>query len=125
MNRLSTKLFARVVLALTFVTAVCWLYFYNSVHRDTLSELQMGSGMGPNLMTSQNVHGTVDYNALTSRIEEANGTSEWRSGPTLTVSVGCTAEDIFGSREAYIAFFETNEDDEKIVDETPSDSIDK
>jgi hypothetical protein len=45
--------------------------------------------------------------------------------PNDTVSVGCTAEDIFGSPEAYLAFFETNEEDVQLVDETPSDSIDK
>jgi hypothetical protein len=81
--------------------------------------------MGPDLMTSQVGHGAVDYSALKSLIEEKIGPREWRSGPTLIVSVGCTAEDIFGWREAYLAFFETNEEDVQLVDETPSDSIDK
>ncbi len=124
MNRLSIKLFACVFLAVS-ATVVCWLYFDNSGHRETPSELQIGSGMGSDLMTSQVGHGPVDYSALKSTIEEEIGPREWRSGPTLTVTVGCTAEDIFGSHEAYLSYFETNEEDVQLVDETPTDSINK
>lgn len=124
MNRLSIKLFACVFLAL-FATVLYWQCFNKSGHQETPGEVQIGSGMGPDLMTSQVGHGAVDYSALKSLIEEDVGPREWRLGPTLTVSVGCTAEDIFGSREAYLAFFETNEDDMQPVDETRSDSIDK
>ena len=76
--------------------------------------------MGPNLMTNQRGSSEVDGNTLWTIIDEISP-SEWRSGPSLTVSVGCTPEDIFGSREAFLAMFDTLENDSDDAERTTSD----
>ena len=126
MSRLSFRLLVCMFLALTFVTVLSTMRFDKPSYKEPLSELRIGTGIGPDMMANQVSQRTGDSNALLALIEDGIDQSEWRSGPslTVTVTVGCTAEDIFGSREAYLAFF-GNEEGAQSVDETPSDSIDK
>ncbi len=108
-----------------FLTLTVSLILNNPVNQLTLNELHFGSGMGPDLMISHRSSESPDLTARLAQYEEMMYESEWHSYSTHTITVGCTAEDIFGSREAYLAMFDKNEGDAVTVDESPSALLDK
>ncbi len=121
MNRLETK-----TLVCMFAIFAASFLLYRlccapPIRQETVSELQIGAGMASDLMSSRVKDGGSDSNELLTLFEvDKGGRSKWRSHLALTVSVGCTPEDIFGSREAYIAIFDTNANDYEDAEKTTS-----
>lgn len=100
------------------------LWLDKSTYKEPSTEFQIGLGMGPDLMTDNRGSDNIGLSELT---EKLLGESEWSAGPsvTLKVTVGCTAEDVFGSREAYLAYFDLNEEGAQTVDDAPAASVEK
>jgi hypothetical protein len=107
-----------VVLALAVV-----LYQFGSNYpkrNDEVTDFYIRAGIGPDLTTCKCEINTEEQNSLSNRVVFEG---EWRQNLSLTVTVGCTAEDIFGTREAYLAMFDTNEDDAGTEDEKTTDPV--
>ena len=99
------------VIVVVSVYAVNW---QNDAQRTAVQEWPVGPGMEPDLMT---LSGDAQILPFSPEVwQTSGGTSvmvEFRSNNTV-----CTVEDIFGSREAYLAMFDSNEDEAVAKDET-------
>jgi hypothetical protein len=90
------------------IAAYPWVVSNFTGRNAAKTEMYVGSGMGPDVMTGQV---TSYYEEPSPQSYQQASTDGRRQSLTLTMTVGCAAEDIFGSREAFLAMFDTNEDD--------------